>query len=231
MQYEVDHKEDIITFNSVGVRYRNGPEIIKDLSMNIESGSFYFLSGQSGSGKTSFLKLIYCINLPVRGVFQIFNTYINNRTNSNIITSIRKKIGMILQDHNLLDYMSVYDNIALPLRIEGRSESSIKSDVEELLDWIGLSNLTTSSVLILSEGQKKRVAIARAIIKRPKILIADEPTANIDENNTEKLMKLFTELNKMGVTIIMSTHDNNIINKYNHPVIKINNGNILKQAL
>jgi cell division transport system ATP-binding protein len=196
----------LVRFENVGLRYGLGSEILRDLSFDIKPKSFQFLSGPSGSGKTTLLRMMLATLKPTRGLVHLFGQDIG-KMDKDQVTTLRRKIGIVLQDFRLLDHLTTYENVALPLRVQGKSESSYRSEVIELLRWVGLGERMYVPPSILSGGEKQRAAIARALIVRPELLLADEPTGNVDPVLAKRLVRLFIELNKLGTAIIMATHD------------------------
>ena len=217
--------EPVIRFESVGLRYGNGPEILQDISFSLERGSFHFLTGESGAGKTSILSLMYLAQRPTRGMISLFGTDVTTARRSQL-PAIRRRLGVVFQDFRLLDHLSALDNVALPLRVAGVAESEIKRHVPELLSWVGLADFMNSKPPTLSGGQKQRVAIARAVINRPEILFADEPTGNVDDRIALRLLRLFVELNRLGTTIIIATHNEAIVRHYRQPRIHLVGGHL-----
>lgn len=196
----------MIRFNNVGMRYGMGTEIVHDVSFNIPSGSFQFLTGPSGAGKTTLLKLMFLMLKPTRGLISVFdsNTAALERRD---MARLRRRIGIVFQDFRLLDHMTTYENVSLPLRVRGRDEASYRAEVEELLQWVGLGERMHVLPQVLSGGEKQRAAIARALIDRPEILLADEPTGNVDSPLARRLLRLFIELNRLGTAVVIATHD------------------------
>lgn len=215
----------MIKFEKVGLRYGVGPEVLRDIDMTLEPGSFHFLTGPSGAGKTSLLKMIYLGIRPTRGLVSMFGQRTNALTR-NQLCAIRQRIGVVFQEFRLLSHLSAFDNVALPLRIIGKSKKEIHNNVEELLDWVGLGDYKYALPHTLSGGQQQRIAIARAVIAKPKLLIADEPTGNLDDAIGFKLMNLFDQLNRMGTTILIATHSQHIMDEFGHPVLELNEGEI-----
>ena len=212
-----------ISFANVAARYDDSPEILTDVSFNISNGSFYFLSGASGAGKTTLLRLIYQLHRPSRGQIKLFGKNTGDMTR-NEITKLRQRMAIVFQSYSLLSHLSVFDNIALPLRVRGISENKIKTLVTKVLDWVGLGKFADAAPLSLSGGQQQRVSVARAIIIQPSILLADEPTGNLDPENASRLMELFVQMNKMfGTTIILATHSTELMKTYKFPVIHVEN--------
>ncbi len=223
----ISNKEykSVAKLDSVSLRYKAGPKVLDSIDLEIKDGSFHFLTGASGSGKTSLLSMLNLTILPSEGAIKLFDYDILKEKRIKL-TKIRHKIGVVFQDFRLLDHLSVFENIALPLRILKSSEEDIDNDVQDLLSWVGLSKLSHSYPPMLSGGQKQMVAICRSIIAKPKLLIADEPTGSIDGVIASKLMQLFIELNKIGTTIIIATHNDELVKKYNFPQFHIKNKNI-----
>ena len=223
------HKSNtnIVTMQAVGLRYGQGPEVLHDIKLTLEKGSFHFLTGNSGAGKTSLLSLLNLSQKPTRGSINIFGRNIL-KVKKNDIPLLRRKVGVVFQDFRLLDHLTTFDNVALPLRVCGMNEQSIKKHVTELLAWVDLDKKMTSKPSTLSGGEKQRVAIARAVINRPDLLLADEPTGNVDNNIAPKLMKLFMELNRLGTTVIIATHSEKLIRDFDFPRLHLENGKLKK---
>ncbi len=212
-----------ISFANVAARYDGTPEILSDVSFNISNGAFYFLSGASGAGKTTLLRLIYQLHKPSRGQIKLFGRTTNDISRDEI-TALRQRMAIVFQEYSLLSHLSVFDNIALPLRVRGVSEDKIKKLVAKVLDWVGLGKFADANPKSLSGGQQQRVSVARAIIVQPSILLADEPTGNLDDENASRLMELFIQMNKMfGTTIILATHSKKLMETYKFPVINVAN--------
>ncbi|MBO7509489.1 MAG: ATP-binding cassette domain-containing protein [Alphaproteobacteria bacterium] len=213
----------IISLANVGVRYDNSPDVLTDVSFNIDAGSFYFLSGASGAGKTTLLRIIYQLHKPCRGTVKIFGIPTNNISRDEI-TKLRHKMAIVFQEYSLLSHMSVFDNVALPLRVRGVDEAKIKKLVTKTLDWVGLGKFANANPKTLSGGQQQRVSVARAIIVQPAIMLADEPTGNLDDENASRLMELFIQMNKMfGTTIIIATHNSKLMGTYKFPIMHVEN--------
>lgn len=217
---ENKNKEPIIEMENVGIRYGRGAEILSNVNLTLQKGSFHFLSGKSGAGKTSLLSMMYLTQKPSRGRVSVFGNNVNF-TNRNSLAMLRRKIGVVFQDFRLLEHCSAFDNVALPLRVCGMSEKEIKKRVTELLKWVEIDRSTSAMVSTLSGGEKQRVAIARAVINRPDILLADEPTGNVDNEIAPKLMKLFVELNRLGTTVVIATHNDSLIKDFKYPCISL----------
>jgi len=216
----------LIKFEHVGLRYGIGPEILSDINFKLEPGSFHFLSGPSGAGKTSLMSLLYLGRRPTRGLVTMFGQDIGQLSRWQM-ASLRQRIGVVFQDFRLLNHMSAFDNVALPLRISGKSEKEIQNNVSELLEWVGLGEHKHVLPNTMSGGQQQRVAIARAVITRPRLLLADEPTGNLDDEIGFRLMNLFDQLNRMGTTVVIATHNLAIIEKFGHPRMILDDGSLL----
>ena len=203
----------MLSFENVGLSYGMGPETLRDLTFSIEPDSFQFLTGPSGAGKTSLLKLILLSLKPTRGQITLFGEDATTLGKS-AITQIRRRIGVVFQDFRLLDHLTLYENVALPLRVLGREETGYRAEVFELLRWVGLFDRKFVRPTVLSGGEKQRAAIARALIARPELLIADEPTGNVDPTLARRLLRLFVELHKSGTAVVIATHDLALMEQY-----------------
>lgn len=212
-----------ISFANVAAGYDGGHDVLTDVSFNISGGAFYFLSGASGAGKTTLLRLIYQLHRPSRGQIKLFGRVTNDMTRDEI-TNLRHKMAIVFQEYSLLSHLSVFDNVALPLRVRGIAEDKIKKLVAKVLDWVGLGKYADANPRALSGGQQQRVSVARAIIVQPAILLADEPTGNLDDENASRLMELFIQMNKLfGTTIILATHNKKLMDTYKFPVLHVEN--------
>lgn len=183
-----------------------GPEILKDLTFDIPKKSFQFLTGPSGAGKTTLLRLLFTSLKPTRGLIRVFGRDISSIPQQEL-PMLRRRVGIVFQDFRLLDHLTTYENVALPLRVRGKDESSYRNDVLELLKWVGLGDRINVLPPVLSGGEKQRVAIARALIDQPELLLADEPTGNVDPPMARRILKLFMELNRFGTAVVIATHD------------------------
>lgn len=217
--------EHVIRFESVGLRYGQRPEVLEDISLGLKPGSFHFLTGASGAGKSSLLRLMYLGQRPTRGLITLFGQDMATLPRSKL-PALRRRIGVVFQDFHLLDHMSAVDNVALPLRVAGVAESEIKKHVPELLSWVGLADHLNAKPPVLSGGQKQRVAIARAVIARPDLLLADEPTGNVDDSLATRLLYLFEELNKLGTTVVIATHNESLIKRFDHSRLHLDRGRL-----
>ena len=214
---------DIVRFESVGMRYRLGAEVLHDVSFSLPAGSFHFLTGSSGAGKSSLMRLMYLAHRPSRGSISMFGRDVSTVPREEL-AALRRRIGVVFQDFRLLDHLTALDNVALPLRIAGAKEGQIRDHVAELLRWVGLEEQIDAKPTTLSGGEQQRVAIARAVIARPQILLADEPTGNVDGEIAIRLMYLLEELNKIGTTVVVATHNEALLERFPHPRIRIENG-------
>ena len=213
----------MIQFENVGVRYGMGKEVLRDLSFKVAPGSFQFLTGPSGAGKTSLLRLLFLSLQPTRGEIRIFGKNVASLNQSDI-SAIRRRIGIVFQDFRLLDHLTTYENVALPLRVRGQEESHYRADVIDLLEWVGLKERINAHPAVLSGGEKQRAAIARALIDQPELLLADEPTGNLDPSLAKRLLRLFTELNRSGTSVIIATHDLALMDQYQARRLVLNDG-------
>jgi cell division transport system ATP-binding protein len=200
----------MVRFENVGMRYGAGPEVLRDVTFSLDAGSFTFLTGLSGAGKTTLLKLINMTEPPSRGLVTLFGHDLSVTRRSEF-PALRRRIGVVFQDFRLLDHLSAFDNVALPLRLSGHREGDYAQDVEELLSWVGLGDRLRAKPATLSGGEQQRIAIARAVVARPDLLIADEPTGNVDSEIGVRLIRLFGELNRLGTTVLIATHDRALI--------------------
>ncbi len=215
----------MVRFENVGIRYGIEPEVLRDLNFSIETGSFHFITGASGAGKSSLLRLLYLAHRPSRGLITMFQQDLAI-ANRRMLTALRRKIGVVFQDFRLLDHLTLRENVALPLKIDGFEAAQIESPVKELIDWIGLGTRIDAHASTLSGGEKQRLAIARAVIRRPSLLLADEPTGNVDPDNSLRLFRLFQELNKSGTSVVIATHDESLVSRFDYPQLRLLGGSL-----
>jgi cell division transport system ATP-binding protein len=215
----------LVRFENVGLRYGLGPEVLKDLSFGIEPHSFQFLTGPSGAGKTSLLKLLFLSLRATRGIVTVFD-HDTSRLSKDELSVLRRRIGIVFQDFRLLDHLTTYENVALPLRVLGKEEASYRSEVIDLLEWVGLGERIDAYPPILSGGEKQRAAIARAVIVRPEMLLADEPTGNVDPPLAKRLLRLFVELNRTGTAVLIATHDLSLLDQVEARQLVIREGSL-----
>src|SRR4029079_10219371 len=217
----------MVRFENVGMRYGSGPEVLRDVSFTLEPGSFTFLTGLSGAGKTTLLKLVCVAEPPSRGLITLFGTELATARRRDL-PALRRRIGVVFQDFRLLDHLSAFDNVALPLRLAGKRVSDFSYDVNELMSWVGLGDRLNAKPPTLSGGEQQRVAIARAVVARPDLLIADEPTGNVDPEMGAKLIRLFAELNRLGTTVLIATHDRALVQATRGREIRLIEGRMME---
>ena len=215
----------MIRFDNVGLRYGSGPEILRDVTFHVLPGSFHFLTGPSGAGKTTLLRLLFMSLRPSRGLIFVFGENVTDLSASGR-AALRRRIGIVFQDFRLLEHLTTWENVALPLRVMGKRESDYRDDVTDLLRWVGLGDRIDSYPEILSGGEKQRAAIARAVIGRPELLLADEPTGNVDPAIGNRLLRLFVELNRLGTSVIIATHDYALMEQLDAPRLVLNDGHV-----
>ena len=218
-------EDGVIRFENVGLRYGRGPEILRDLTFRIDAKSFQFLTGPSGAGKTSLLRMLFLSLKPTRGLVTMFDQDAATLSKDGRAT-LRRRIGLVFQDFRLLDHMTTYENVALPLRVIGKDEAEYRAEVVELLQWVGLGDRMGALPPILSGGEKQRAAIARAVIARPQLLLADEPTGNVDPNLGQRLLRLFIELNKSGTSVVIATHDIALMDEFDARRLVLHEGRL-----
>jgi cell division transport system ATP-binding protein len=224
----------MVRLESVGLRYprslpgdetasREAPEVLRDLTFTVAAGGFRWLLGSSGAGKSSLLRLLHLAVRPTRGQLSVLGFDVA-RAQRHHLAPLRRQIGMVFQDFRLLPHLSAYDNVALPLRIAGRPEGAIRADVQEMMRWVGLSPKLACRPAELSGGEQQRVAIARAVVGRPSLLLADEPTGNLDEVQAERLMQLLREMNRLGTTVVVATHNDALVARHPGPTLRLEQG-------
>jgi cell division transport system ATP-binding protein len=222
----------MIRLDGVGLRYvgtqgaETAPAILHDLNFSVPEGGFRWLLGESGAGKTSLLRLLTLAVRPTAGQLFLLGTSVD-RARRRDLPALRRRIGTIHQDFRLLPHLSAFDNVALPLRLAGRSEGQVRADVEEILRWVTLTRRSHALPAELSGGEQQRVAIARAVISRPDLLLADEPTGNLDDGQAERLMQLLTELNRLGTTVIVATHATELVRRHPARALLLQDGRLL----
>jgi len=217
----------MIRFENVGMRYGPGPEVLRDVTFQLDPGTFTFLTGPSGAGKSTLLKLLYLAEPPSRGLITLFGTDLATARRSAFPT-LRRRIGVVFQDFRLLSHLSAFDNVALPLRLAGRKPDDYTRDVEELLGWVGLGDRMNAKPPTLSGGEQQRVAIARAVVGQPDLLLADEPTGNVDPEIAQRLIRLFGELNRLGTTVLIATHDRGLIERSRSREMRLVDGRLVE---
>ena len=220
-----DYVGDTVQLEAVGLRYADGPDIFSDVSFTIPQSSFHFLTGPSGAGKTSLLSLMYLAKRPSRGRLSLFGDDVTDARRGRL-PAIRRRLGVVFQDFRLLEHMTAFDNVALPLRIAEVAEATVHKNVTELLKWVGLEDYMHARPSVLSGGQQQRIAIARAVVHRPKLILADEPTGNVDDAIAFRLMQLFVELHKFGTSVILATHNEHLVARFPFPRLHLNAGTV-----
>ena len=220
--------EPAVRMEDVRLSYERTGEILSAIDLVLKQGSFTFLTGPSGAGKSSLLKLIYLALRQDSGMIRLFGqqTTLLNRKQ---LAALRRRIGVVFQEFRLLEHLTAFENVALPLRIQGRRPDSYRAEVEDLLRWVGLGERVDAAIPSLSGGEQQRVAIARALINKPDLLIADEPTGNVDPDMGRRIFRLFLELNKrVGTTIFIATHSLSLVEEIDAPVLHLNHGLLMK---
>ncbi|MEZ5691328.1 MAG: ATP-binding cassette domain-containing protein [Rickettsiales bacterium] len=217
----------MLTLEHITIEYNIGQPILKDISLSLSRGSFHFLTGASGAGKSTLLSLLSLQIPAISGKFHMFDKNVTEMKREEL-PFLRRRIGIVLQDYRLLEHLTILENVSLPLRVIGEPEDVIAEKALELLEWVGLSEHQNSKPAILSGGQKQRAAIARAVITKPDILLADEPTGNLDSELAQRFMYLFEALNQTGTTVLVATHDENLISLFNYPTLRLKDGSLTK---
>ncbi len=220
----------MIRFEHVSKTYKNGTVALRDVSLNIDKGEFVFLVGASGSGKTTFLRLLLREELPDRGRILEAGRDVS-KVSSWRVPYLRRNIGCIFQDFRLLPNKTVFENVAFALEVIGRPRTTIDSQVPQILDLVGLTEKAGNRPSELSGGEQQRVAIARAFVNRPLILLADEPTGNLDPSNSETIMALLERINRTGTTVVMATHDKALVDRMRRRVIELDHGEIVRDQV
>lgn len=222
--------EPAVRLDGVSLTYDRTGEVLSEIDLVLRQGSFTFLTGPSGAGKSSLLKLLYLAHAPTRGNVRLFGqqTFEVKRKQ---LAAIRRRIGVVFQEFRLLDHLTAFENVALPLRVAGQKQDSYSNEVIDLLRWVGLGERVDAPIPSLSGGEQQRVAIARALINKPDLLIADEPTGNVDPEMGRKILRLFAELNKrVGTTILIATHDLELLREFDSPVLRLSNGLLVRDV-
>lgn len=216
----------LVSFENVCLSYQPGHKVLSNINLALMDGVFYFLTGASGAGKSSLLRLIYQIEKPSEGRVILFDKD-TSKLSHDQFPSLRRRLGIVFQDFRLIPHLTALENASLPLCLAGAKPEQVRTHVTELLNWVGLGDRLDARPYELSGGEQQRVAIARAIVNKPRLLLADEPTGNVDEASAKKLMHLFMELNKMGTTVIFATHQQDIVDHYAKPVLRLKNGRLV----
>lgn len=215
----------ILQLCGVSLRYGDASPVLHDIDLGLEAGGFYFLSGPTGAGKTSLLRLLSLSLPPTSGSMRLFGHDIATLERA-ALASLRQRIGVVFQDFRLLEHLSAFDNVALPLRINGADEAETARFVADMLGWLGLADKLEALPADLSMGQRQMLCIARAVVGKPRLLLADEPTSNIDSKNAERLMNLFIQLHKLGTTVVLATHSTTLMDRYPFPLLEMRAGRL-----
>jgi cell division transport system ATP-binding protein len=215
----------MIRLDDVTMSYDQGPAVLHELNLALKRGEFVFLMGPSGAGKTSLLRLLGLLRMPSSGHYSVFDKDVSTLPREQL-SALRRRIGMVFQDVRLLDHLSAFDNVALPLRISGGQDDQIGGFVSEMLSWLGLTDAIEAKPPTLSMGQQQLIAVARAVVIRPNLLLCDEPTSNLDPKLARRLMHLFTQLCKLGTTVVLATHSEGLVDRYPHPILTMNKGRL-----
>jgi cell division transport system ATP-binding protein len=215
----------MLRLEHIAMRYGEGPEVLHDVNLTLRRGELIFVMGPSGAGKTSLLRLLALQRMPSTGRLCVFDRDVA-QLDRHRLAALRRRIGMVFQDVRLLDHLSVFDNVTLPLRINGGRDEQIGAFVSEMLTWLGLGNVIDARPATLSMGQRQLVSVARAVITRPDLLLCDEPTANIDGKLARRLMHFFMQLGKLGTTVVLTTHSDDLVERYPHPILHIAGGRL-----
>lgn len=215
----------MVRFEDVALKYGSEFEVLHHVSLHLPPGSFHFVTGPSGAGKSSLLQMMYLAQRPSSGRMTLFGRDVESLSRDERAL-LRRRVGVVFQDFRLLRHLTVAENVALPLRIAGRPTGKVKEHVTELLAWVGLADHFNDLPEILSGGQQQRVAIARAVISQPSLLLADEPTGNVDDKIAVRLLYLFEELNKLGTTLVIATHSQALMSRFSHPVLRLAEGSV-----
>jgi cell division transport system ATP-binding protein len=215
----------VVRLDGVGLRYGRAPEVLKDLSFELQAGSFHFLTGASGAGKSSLLRLIHLAMRPTRGLVSLFGRD-TTRLKRADLPFVRRRIGVVYSDKRLLGHLNAFDNVALPLRLAGASPGDYTADIVELLAWVGLAERMDAYPAALSGGEQQRLAIARAVVNRPDLLLADEPTGDVDQDMALRILRLFVELNRLGATVLIASHDEELVARSGRPVMHLAGGRL-----
>lgn len=219
----LSQQTNIISLQNIGLTFRGNVRLFSNINLNIREGDFYFLTGVSGAGKSTLLKLIYMGIAPTDGNLSLFGEDTKEMSVRDL-PRLRRKMGIVFQDFRLLPHLTALENVALPLKVRGIDNHKATSQAQDLLAWVGLEHVMNQYPSTLSGGQQQRVAITRSIMGRPTLLLADEPTGNVDEEAAEKIMHLFEELHRTGTTIILATHNRSLAKEFHHPEIFLKKG-------
>lgn len=213
-----------VRLEGVGFGYAQTHRALRDINLTLPAGSFHFLTGPSGAGKSTLLKLLTLAERPVSGRLHLFGQDATAATRRDL-PGFRRRMGMVFQDFRLLDHLSAFDNVALPLRLTG--QKSYRADVEEILAWVGLGDRMEARPSTLSGGEQQRLAIARAVVTRPDLILADEPTGSVDAVMAERLLKLFQSMNRLGTTVLIASHDQALAERSGATLLRLESGRLI----
>jgi cell division transport system ATP-binding protein len=223
--YESDAATATVRLSGVGFGYAATHRALRDVNLTLPAGSFHFLTGPSGAGKSTLLKLLTLAEQPTVGTLHLFGEDATTATRR-ALPAFRRRMGVVFQDFRLLDHLSAFDNVALPLRLTGRKQADYAGDVEEMLDWVGLGDRMDDAPPSFSGGEKQRLAIARAVVTRPDLILADEPTGSVDAAMAGRLLKLFQTLNRLGTTVLIASHDEALAERSGATVLRLAGGRL-----
>lgn len=215
----------LVKFDNVSLTYDNQVDVLQDINLTLEDGDFRFLTGPSGAGKTSLLKMIYLAHKPTSGRLTLFGRDVMDLPRDDL-PAMRRRIGVVFQEFRLLDHLTAFENVALPMRVAGVNQSEYAQDVTELLTWVGLGDHMDALPPTLSGGEKQRVALARALVSKPHLILADEPTGNVDPIMGERIMRLLVELNRLGTAVIVATHDVALVRRMKKKILRLKDGHL-----
>ncbi|MBA3049254.1 MAG: ATP-binding cassette domain-containing protein [Alphaproteobacteria bacterium] len=223
--YESDAATETVRLTGVGFGYAATHRALRDVNLTLPAGSFHFLTGASGAGKSTLLKLLTLAERPLTGTLHLFGEDATAAPRRDL-PAFRRRMGVVFQDFRLLDHLSAFDNVALPLRLTGRKQTDYAADVGEMLHWVGLGDRMDDRPPALSGGEKQRLAIARAVVTKPELILADEPTGSVDKVMGERLLKLFQSLNRLGTTVLIASHDEALAERSGATVLRLEGGRL-----
>lgn len=226
---ESDVATETVRLSGVGFGYAATHRALRDVNLTLPAGSFHFLTGASGAGKSTLLKLLTLAQQPTTGTLHLFGEDATTAPRR-ALPGFRRRMGVVFQDFRLLDHLSVFDNVALPLRLAGRKPADYAEDVREMLDWVGLGDRMGDQPPSLSGGEKQRLAIARAVVSKPELIVADEPTGSVDKAMGERLLKLFQSLNRLGTTVLIASHDEALARRSGAALLRLEGGRMIGEA-
>jgi len=227
--YPSDAVSDTVRLSGVGFGYEATHRALRDVDLTLPAGSFHFLTGPSGAGKSTLLTLLTLAEQPTVGTLHLFGEDVTAAPRRDL-PAFRRRMGVVFQDFRLLDHLSAFDNVALPLRLTGGTRADYAADVEEMLDWVGLGDRMDDRPAAFSGGEKQRLAIARAVVSKPDLILADEPTGSVDAAMGERLLKLFQSLNRLGTTVLIASHDEALAERSGATVLKLDGGRLTGAA-